>query len=111
MVINRNNVFMTRGDSETIVVSTTQDGAYVPLVEGDKITFTVRKSLDTPKLISKTVEAFDEGKAVIAIDPVDTNTLLFGEYVYDIQLTRADGRVKTIVKPSMFVLRGEVSYE
>ena len=35
----------------------------------------------------------------------------FRSYYYDIQLTRADGTVKTIIPPSMFTVKGEITYD
>ena len=103
-----NNIKMTRGDSEAITVSCEQQ----PFVEGDKITITVRKSKkDTTKVMQKDVTEFVEGKALISIEPSDTSSLAFGDYIYDIQITRADGTVKTIIKPATFTVELEVSYD
>lgn len=98
---------MTRGDSETITVSCPA----IPFATGDKITFTVRKTAASKeKIIEKIITVFDEGKAVIEIAPADTAELRFGSYLYDIQLTRADGTVTTLIKPAAFSVREEVSY-
>lgn len=103
-----NNIKMIRGDSEAITVSCEQQ----PFETGDKVTFTVRKSRkDTTKHIRKDVTEFVEGKALITIDPQDTDNLEFGDYIYDIQITRADGTVKTIVRPAVFTVELEVSYD
>ena len=103
-----NHIKMTRGDSEGITVSCAQQ----PFEEGDKITLTMRKSKkDTTKVMQKDVTEFVEGKALIEIAPSDTSNLEFGDYIYDIQMTRADGTVKTIVKPATFTVELEVSYD
>lgn len=99
---------MTRGDSESILVSCPQN----PFSEGDIITFTVRKSALSPKVIEKNVTDFTEdGKALIGITPADTAGLLFDSYLYDIQWTKADGTVTTIIKPASFGIEKEVSYD
>lgn len=105
---NNNNITMTRGDTESITVSCEQQKFEV----GDMVTFTVRlqKKVAT-KVIQKDVVEFVDGKAIIEIDPVDTTPLAFGTYIYDIQLTRADGTVKTIIKPAKFTIDTEVSYD
>lgn len=113
MKIQGTNISMTRGDSEAIKV-TVQDtlGNVIPLVTGDTIYFTVRKNmLNTTKIIEKIITEFDDGEALITINPQDTNNLSFTYYVYDIQLTRENGMVKTIIPPSQFRITGEVTYD
>jgi hypothetical protein len=111
--IDGTDVYMTRGDSGTILVKCKKDGAEVPFKEGDKVYFTVKTSPNVEeKLIQKVETTFLEGKAVIEIKPEDTKDLRFNrEYYYDVQLTMADGRVFTIIKPSKFVVTEEVTYE
>ena len=62
-------------------------------------------------MLYKKVTEFVDGKALITIHPEDTAELKFKTYVYDIQLTRANGQVQTIVKPSQFVVGSEVTYD
>ena len=126
---------MVRGDSEDIRVTmrqnigTDESSVFerVPFVEGDKVeikalerpfklyaVFPKRQSapalkLDT-KFIHKTVTEFGDGEAFIRIMPEDTEGLGFGEYVYDVQITFADGRVKTPVHDCPFSLMKEESY-
>ena len=113
MKIKGTNISMTRGDSETIKVTLKDTlGNVVPLVAGDIIRLTVREKMLSPiKIIEKTITEFDDGQALIAIHPQDTSGLRFTSYVYDIQLTRANGTVKTIITPSRFIVTGEVTYE
>lgn len=103
-----NHIKMIRGDSEAITVSCEQQ----PFLAGDKVTFTVRKSKkDTTKYIQKDITEFVEGKALIKIEPSDTAGMDFDNYIYDIQITREDGTVKTIVRPAIFTVELEVSYD
>lgn len=114
MKIVGKTIYMTRGDTETITVSLRDStGADMPLVVGDTIYFTVKSSPQTEdKILQKVITTFDEGKAIIDIVPEDTKSLLApSECVYDVQLTRADGSVTTIIKPSNFVIEEEVTYE
>ena len=101
----RINITMTRGDSESIRVTCSE-----PFAGGDAVTFTMREAVDSPIVLQKTVTAFDDGAALIVFEPEDTSPLAFGEYVYDIQATRADGTVTTMVDPSRFTLGEEVTY-
>lgn len=105
MDIRGKDIFMTRGDSESIGVHL---NGYT-LAEGDKVEMTVRQSLRGEVLLHKTVTEFQDNTALISILPEDTSELEFGSYVYDIQLTFG-GSVKTIVTPSKFVIGGEVTY-
>ena len=104
---------MTRGDSEGIKVTVKDTlGNVVPLVTGDTIYFTVRENmLNQTKIIERIITEFDDGEALITINPQDTNDLRFASYVYDIQLTRENGMVKTIIPPSQFIITGEVTYD
>lgn len=105
---SNNNIRMTRGDSESITVSCEQ----LPFEDGDEVRLTVRKSkYNGEKVIEKIVTEFVEGKAIIEIQPADTSHMGFREYIYDIQLTRADGAVTTIIKPAKFYTELEVSYD
>ena len=113
MKIQGTNISMTRGDSEAIKVTVKDTlGNVIPLVTGDTIYFTVREYvMSTTKVIEKIVTEFDDGEALITINPQDTNDLRFASYVYDIQLTRENGMVKTISPPSEFTITGEVTYD
>lgn len=110
---------MVRGDSEDIRITMRQNIGTdespvferVPFVEGDKVEMTVRKfAEDDTKFIHKTVTEFGDGEAFIRINPEDTEAMGFGEYVYDVQITFADGRVKTPVHDCPFTLMKEESY-
>lgn len=105
---NTKKLSMVRGDSETITISLK---SYL-FKTGDIVKFTVRKTVKNPEItIHKVVTEFTEsGKAVIEIEPEDTNNLGFGAYTYDVEWTNEAGRVKTIIKPSIFMIEEEVTY-
>ena len=113
MRVQGTNISMIRGDSEAIKVSCrNESGDDVPLVEGDIVYFTVKCSPRAEeKLLQKVITEFVDGVALITIEPEDTKELNSGKYQYDIQWTRADGTVKTIVPVSDFVIEGEITYE
>jgi hypothetical protein len=97
---------MTRGDSANIAITG------LDLVQGDVIKLTVKEHSNTPeKKMQIILTEFDaQGNGVIRITPDDTNGLDFRTYVYDIELTRADGRVSTVVKKHEFKIEEEVSW-
>lgn len=108
MIINGTNISMTRGDTESMTV-TLDDG--IGFVEGDIIELTVRVNPSSNNVeLYKKVTEFDEGKARIEIRSEDTEGLVFRSYVYDVQLTRSNGGIHTIIKPSMFEILPEVTY-
>lgn len=114
MTVQGRNISMIRGDSESITVSCCDaSGNQIPFSAGDTIYFTIKTSTGTDqKLMQKTVTQFTEdGRAVIAILPEDTKNLGFRAYVYDVQWTKADGTVTTIIPPSSFTVGSEVTYE
>lgn len=80
------------------------------LNEGDEVVFTVNKTReDEHPLIQKRVQVFDDGKAVIQLSVSDTNVQP-GDYLYDIQVNGADGRVDTVVGPAKFKFEGGITY-
>ena len=111
MTVSGNALSMVRGDTEAIKVSVTEDGSARPLVEGDTVYFTVKRTLNTTeKSLQKTITSFTDGAAVINISASDTSSLAFGDYLYDIQINLADGTVKTVVQSTLTLLP-EVTYE
>lgn len=113
MKIDRTNIRMIRGDSEGINIRVKDHaGLPVPLIEGDTVYFTVKDNAKTKvKRFQKVITEFIDGAAHVNIEPEDTQKLDFKTYVYDIQLTKADGTVKTIVPISNFIIGQEVSHE
>jgi len=104
--IKGTNISMTRGDSESITVRCSE-----PFAAGDTVTMTVREDVESEIVLQKNATSFDEnGAAVLAIEPGDTEGLEFGDYVYDIQIRWADGTVATVLPVSRFHLEGEVTY-
>lgn len=113
MRVNGTALTMIRGDSEALTVKVTDvQGAPVPLASGDIVYFTVKTDTYTEAtLIQKVITEFDGGIAHIDIRPEDTKVLSYGGYVYDVQVTFADGTVKTVIPSSPFTVAGEVTYE
>lgn len=111
MWINGQHITMIRGDSETLSINCTRNGE--PYMEvGDTVYLTVKKNGRTEKkLFQKTVIVSDRDRVIISIDPEDTKSLEYAKYKYDIQLTKEDGTVKTIVPSSYFEVKEEITYE
>lgn len=107
MIVSGTNLTMTRGDSECLEVTISG----YELQPGDKLEMTVRLYVGGRVLLHKEITEFEDNAANIPIWPEDTQSLNFGKYVYDLQLTFAGGTVKTIVKPSRFTVAQEVTYD
>lgn len=114
LVINGTDIYLTRGDSAIITLDCVNEaGATISFATGDIIYFTVKTSTDTAtKTLQKIVTiAAPATEAVITLIPTDTKTIQRGEYVYDIQYTKINGEIYTIIEPSLFSIEGEVTYE
>lgn len=104
--IEGNRITMVRGDTAKITVDITDtDGTpYVPLA-GDSIRFAVkRRYTDSQVLILKEIP---NATLFFSIDPDDTKRLKMGEqgkYVYDVEITRADGTVDTFIRGQLWLL-------
>lgn len=109
-------ISLTRGDTLCLrirVIRKTTGEEYTP-VEGDKIRFALKHSdmvagrtafKDVNPLIVKDIPI---STLLLKLDPIDTSSLKFGSYTYDIELTFANGEVDTIIPYSKFNILPEV---
>ena len=113
MTVKGTHISMVRGDTEVFRVKRqTKDGQLIPLSVGDTIYFTVKEKIGvTIKVLQKVVTVFDNGTAIIHLDPIDTKSLKFKDYSYDIQLTYASGAVTTIIPHAILTIEAEVTDE
>ena len=111
MWLNGTHIAMIRGDSEVLSISCTINGA--PYMDaGDTVYLTVKKSGKTEdKLLQKVVTVTNEERVLIKLEPQDTKEVPYGKYKYDIQLSKEDGTVKTIIPSSYFEIKEEITYE
>ena len=104
-----NTIHLTRGDTARFaigsILNTVTKTNYTPTSE-DTVTMTVKKTvLDS----APCVQIIVPGGEVLHIKPEDTKEMAFGKYVYDVQLTTADGDVYTIIPPTPFEILKEVT--
>ena len=104
-----NTIHLTRGDTARFsigrIVNTVTNVNYTPTPE-DTVTMTVKKTvLDAAPCVQLIVP----GGEGFHIKPEDTKEMAFGKYVYDVQLTTADGDGYTIIPPTTFDLLKEVT--
>ena len=104
-----NTIHLTRGDTARFsigrIVNTVTNTNYIPMPE-DTVTMTVKKTVMD---VAPCVQLIVPGGEVLHIKPEDTKEMAFGKYVYDVQLTTADGDVYTIIPPATFDLQKEVT--
>lgn len=113
--VSGTDITLTRGDTLKVKISLTKDEEpYIP-VEGDRIRFALKHNKmlkdksdyeDPTPLVEKDVSI---DTMTLVLDPGDTKHLAFDTYVYDLQMTFADGSVDTFVTQGKFKLTPEVS--
>ena len=106
--IDRNNITLTRGDSLYAVVGMIDKStgeAYTPQ-EGDVIRFGMKKSVRESTCIIEKIIPHDT--LMLHIAPNDTSGLPVGNYVYDIELTYANGDRDTFINKMAFNIVEEV---
>lgn len=112
--IDGTKITMTRGDTLLAHVIMMRDGeAYTP-TDGDSIRFALKHTAmnddrteysDQTPLVNK---AIPTDTMLLQLNPADTKELGFGTYVYDIEITFADGMVDTFITEAKFILKPEV---
>lgn len=103
-----NDITLTRGDTLHLQITLTdQEGEVYTLQDGDTLVFTVKKNTSSDVvLIQKNIL-----NSNITISHEDTKNMAYGTYMYDVQLTQANGDVTTVIKPSKFKITEEVNYD
>ena len=106
-VVKKNNITLTRGDTfkAQIFIKDKEGNMYTPESD-DVIEFGVKQDYEDEKLLIRKEVPIDT--MILRIDPEDTKKLPFGEYVYDMQLTKANGEVMTFITKGRLVLSEEV---
>lgn len=112
--IDNNKITLTRGDTFTAQVKIyLNDNEYTP-AENDVVRFYLKRDLktmdgkkykDADPLITKEIPI---STMILRIDSEDTKPLAFGDYVYDIEITFADGRIDTFINNEKFKIVAEV---
>lgn len=100
-------ITLTRGDSFAADIGITQPNGdpYIPS-EGDQVRFAMKRNVKEEEVLILKEIPIDTLRLVL--DPEDTKDLDFGNYVYDIQLTKSTGEVDTFITKSTLILTEEV---
>lgn len=106
--ITTDKVYLTRGDSADInIVIKDSSGTVYELQSGDALTFTMKNNCETEDIVcQKDCTATEQ----INLTPSDTDTLAYGVYFFDVQLTTAGGKVYTVIPPHEIIICKEVTF-
>lgn len=105
--ISGSTIQLTVGDTfKATVGMCKRDGTPYTPETGDVVTFRMKKNYsDTDLLIEKTIP---NDSLLLHLQPLDTKNLHVGKYVYDIELTYANGDVDTFIDRATLELTPEV---
>lgn len=112
--VKGNTIILTRGDTLLLKVDILKDGETYTPEDGDVVRFALKHKTmtadkgeytDAEPIFTKTIP---NDSLILQINPNDTKELSFADYVYDIQITFADGAVDTFITASTFRLTQEV---
>lgn len=113
-IIDNNVIKLTRGDTLRAQLRIMQGELEYRPQEGDVVRFALKhpeltkdgeEFIDKDPLINKVIP---NDTLILELEPEDTKDLGFGSYVYDIELTYADGTVDTFITKAKFKLTEEV---
>lgn len=112
--IVNNSIELTRGDTLRTQVGIEIDDVEYKPQEGDVVRFALKRNI----LNKERTEYIDEqplclknvptDTMILTLDPSDTKNLGFGRYVYDMEITFADGTVATFITKAPFKITEEV---
>ena len=112
--VEGNRISLTRGDSTALLVGIIYDDEQYTPQPGDKVRFALKRAkmdakksrfIDPEPLVEKDIPI---DTMILALEPKDTKHLLFGDYVYDVEITFSDGFVETFIADAPFELTPEV---
>lgn len=102
-----NTITMTRGDTAVLKLDIINEQGipYVP-TDSDVVLFTLKRNVMEKDVIFQ--KSMVDGK--IIIHPQDTSHLDYGSYFYDVELTKENGFVATVIPPHRLVIAEEVTW-
>ena len=106
--INGNRITLTKGDSFYAIVKMVNKETgeeYIPQ-GNDVVRFGIKKSVKEKRCILEKV--ISNATLLLYLEPNDTENLATGSYVYDIELTYANGDKDTFINKAQFILADEV---
>lgn len=104
--IKKGKITHMRGDTGCLVVNLIADGEPYEMRDGDRLIFSVKKSVDDNGYVLQ--KEFNSNRIILMHN--DTNHIEPGIYIYDIQLVTGIGMVQTI-GPGKYILKADVTRE
>ena len=102
-----NKIYLTRGDTAYLEISITDDtGNPYALVDGDKIIFRLKSTVDTKILLLE--KEFNTEILRLELKPEDTMSLKFGVYRYEVELVTGASEHFTIIENAEFEITPEL---
>lgn len=105
--VKNTTIYLTRGDTfKALITITNPDGTIYTPKEGDEIRFAMKQDVEDEECLI--IRDIPTDTMLLILYPADTKQLEYGTYVYDIQLTKANGDVDTFITASKLKLTYEV---
>ena len=105
--VKNTTIYLTRGDTfKALITITNPDGTIYTPQEGDEIRFAMKQDVEDEECLI--IRDIPLETMMLILYPADTKQLEYGTYVYDIQLTKANGDVDTFITASKLKLTYEV---
>lgn len=100
--IQDNRITLVRGDTLQAIVNILYEGEPYELREGDSLRFAMKKTYSSRNvIINKTIP---NDTLQLILEPEDTAGLKDGTYVYDVELTFANGDIDTFIRGDFILL-------
>lgn len=97
--VDGTNIELTRGDTFAAVIEITKDGETYTPGAGDVIRFAMKhRYTDRNCVVEKVI---DNESLLLRIEPSETKNVCGNEFVYDIEITFANGDVDTFIKGTL----------
>lgn len=94
--VNGTNISLTRGDTFKCILSLTENSnPYIPDDE-DVIRFALKSSYKSEDILIRKIIPHDT--MLLRLEAEDTKDMEYGDYVWDLEITRKDGDVDTFLK-------------
>lgn len=95
-------ISLVRGDTLRLQVEVLVNNEPYTPVSGDEVRFAMKQTYQSSKLLIDKLIPIDT--LILKLDPLDTKKLSFGNYVYDIEITFANGDVDTFIRGEIELL-------
>ena len=102
------NLTVDQGSTFSASIDITDTENNVLVLTGYTVAGQIRKTYDSSTAVSFTasVSNASTGEVTISLTPVQTNALVAGRYVYDVEITSAGGTVTRVIEGQLEVTPG-----